>query len=147
MCDVNHCLVRYKLKVANVVGRTEPLSAVFYLLALLSYQQSNTSNHSSHFARPHTVATPHHSARQTTHSLTELFWISLTVLLSFVSMLCKEQGITVLGVCAAYEVLVANRLDWRKTLSVLAKLMLRKSDGERSVYSMQNMLCEPSLHF
>ena len=35
----------------------------------------------------------------------------LTVVLVTVAMLCKEQGITVIGVCCVYEVFMAQRVS------------------------------------
>jgi hypothetical protein len=66
--------------VANIVGRSELLAAIFFLLALISYQRAGR--------------------RGTT---TPSAWILLTVALSAVSLLCKEQGVTVLGLCLVLE--------------------------------------------
>ena len=68
------------LQVANIVGRSELLAAIFFLLALISYQRAGR--------------------RGTT---TPSAWILLTVALSAVSLLCKEQGVTVLGLCLVLE--------------------------------------------
>ncbi|ERE88110.1 transmembrane and TPR repeat-containing protein 3 [Cricetulus griseus] len=71
--------------VTGVVGRAELLSSVFFLAAFLSYTKSKGPDNSI-------VWTP----------------IALTVLLVAVATLCKEQGITVIGICCVYEVFVAQ---------------------------------------
>lgn len=71
--------------VTGVVGRAELLSSVFFLAAFLSYTKSKGPDNSI-------VWTP----------------IALTVLLVAVATLCKEQGITVVGICCIYEVFVAQ---------------------------------------
>lgn len=71
--------------VTGVVGRAELLSSVFFLAAFLSYTKSKGPDNSI-------VWTP----------------IALTVLLVAVATLCKEQGITVVGICCVYEVFVAQ---------------------------------------
>lgn len=62
------------------MGRSELLAAIFFLLALLSYQRATGKD---------TALAP--------------AWILLTVALSAVSLLCKEQGVTVLGLCLVLE--------------------------------------------
>lgn len=83
------CLQRFviffsslSLQVANVVGRSEMLAAVFFLLALIAYQK----------------------AIQKQNSFTML-WVLVTISLSVTSLLCKEQGITVLGLCLVSDLL------------------------------------------
>ncbi|XP_066505392.1 protein O-mannosyl-transferase TMTC3 [Hoplias malabaricus] len=71
--------------VTGVVGRAELLSSIFLLAAFLAYTKSKGTNHTI-------VWTP----------------IVLTVLLVAVATLCKEQGITVIGICCVYEVFVAQ---------------------------------------
>ncbi|KAG8513959.1 Protein O-mannosyl-transferase TMTC3, partial [Galemys pyrenaicus] len=71
--------------VTGVVGRAELLSSIFFLAAFLSYTKSKGPNNSI-------VWTP----------------IALTVFLVAVATLCKEQGITVVGICCVYEVFIAQ---------------------------------------
>ena len=73
-----------------MVGRAELLSALFYLLSFLSYLVS---------------------CKTTNGSIS--LWSILSVLLAVVSMLCKEQGITVLGLCLFYELLLRGRTIWQ----------------------------------
>ena len=45
----------------------------------------------------------------------------MTLGLAGLSMLSKEQGVTVLAVCAAYEIFVANKMGPNDFLAVLRK--------------------------
>uniref|UniRef100_A0A4W3I6B1 Protein O-mannosyl-transferase TMTC3 n=1 Tax=Callorhinchus milii TaxID=7868 RepID=A0A4W3I6B1_CALMI len=71
--------------VSGVVGRAELLSSIFFLAAFLSYTKSKGPNNSI-------VWTP----------------IAVTVILVAIATLCKEQGITVIGICCVYEVFIAQ---------------------------------------
>ena len=73
--------------VTGVVGRAELLASVFFLLALLQYASISRGRAGA-------------SVR----------WRGLMTvcLLIAVSMLCKEQGITVIAVCVVHEVCVAQ---------------------------------------
>lgn len=73
-----------------MVGRAELLSAFFFLLSFLSYLVCVASE--------------------------RLIMLPVSILLAAVAMLCKEQGITVLGVCLSYELLVNTSLiqNWQK---------------------------------
>lgn len=86
--------------VTGVVGRAELLSSIFLLAAFLSYTKSKGPDNSI-------VWTP----------------IALTVILVAVATLCKEQGITVIGICCVYEVFVAQGFTlpylWDTVLRIL----------------------------
>ncbi|XP_068132940.1 protein O-mannosyl-transferase TMTC3 [Hyperolius riggenbachi] len=71
--------------VTGVVGRAELLSSIFLLAAFLSYTKSKGPDNSI-------VWTP----------------IAAAVFLVAVATLCKEQGITVVGICCVYEVFIAQ---------------------------------------
>lgn len=73
--------------VTGVVGRAETLSSVFFLAAFIFY----------------TKATRRKKATG---------WRYLTLAMIFVAtaMLCKEQGITITGICAIYEIFVAQKI-------------------------------------
>ncbi|XP_069485436.1 protein O-mannosyl-transferase TMTC3 [Ambystoma mexicanum] len=71
--------------VTGVVGRAELLSSIFLLAAFLFYTKSKGPDN-------RIVWTP----------------IALAVLLVAVATLCKEQGITVVGICCVYEVFIAQ---------------------------------------
>ncbi|XP_041352058.1 protein O-mannosyl-transferase TMTC3-like [Gigantopelta aegis] len=89
--------------VTGVVGRAEMLSSIFFLAAFMTYSKS-------------------------TGFRAKIDWISLvvTVVLVTVAMLCKEQGITVIGVCCVYEVFVAQRATFRELLDFIKGIFLGK---------------------
>ncbi|XP_055936322.1 protein O-mannosyl-transferase Tmtc3-like isoform X1 [Argiope bruennichi] len=82
--------------VTGVVGRAEILSSLFFLLAFLCYTNAAT-------AVPNTD------------------WTSMSWCLLFVGMatFSKEQGITVVGVCCAFEIFVVHRLRFPELPNVL----------------------------
>ncbi|KAF7656930.1 hypothetical protein LDENG_00034290 [Lucifuga dentata] len=73
--------------VAGVVGRADLLCALFFQLSFLTYCKA--------FHRG--------SSR---HESFSVQWVVVSLLLCAAAMLCKEQGITVLGVNAAFDVLL-----------------------------------------
>lgn len=84
--------------VAGIVGQAELLSALFAFCSFISY----------HFACVYSRS----------------IWLTISITIAscsfgIIAMLCKEQGIAMLGVCLAYDVLVFNTdflaavLDWR----------------------------------
>ncbi|XP_026991030.2 protein O-mannosyl-transferase TMTC3 isoform X1 [Tachysurus fulvidraco] len=89
--------------VTGVVGRAELLSSIFLLAAFLAYTKSKGSDRS-------------------------IVWmpIVLTVFLVAVATLCKEQGITVIGICCVYEVFVAQGF----TLPLLMEMALQVVRGK-----------------
>ena len=82
--------------VTGVVGRAELLASVAYLLALLSYAKSSMKQRRGQ----------HQPATRWRRVARVLVWTG-------VSMLSKEQGITIVGVCAAYELFVTQKLHLR----------------------------------
>uniref|UniRef100_A0A673HU54 Protein O-mannosyl-transferase TMTC3 n=1 Tax=Sinocyclocheilus rhinocerous TaxID=307959 RepID=A0A673HU54_9TELE len=90
-------------EVTGVVGRAELLSSIFLLAAFLAYTKSKGTDHSI-------VWTP----------------IISTVFLVAVATLCKEQGITVIGICCIYEVFVAQGF----TLPMLTYTLLQVLRGK-----------------
>uniref|UniRef100_A0A6Q2XCA8 dolichyl-phosphate-mannose--protein mannosyltransferase n=1 Tax=Esox lucius TaxID=8010 RepID=A0A6Q2XCA8_ESOLU len=91
--------------VTGVVGRAELLSSIFLLAAFLTYTRSKGADHSI-------VWTP----------------IALTVVLVAAATLCKEQGITVIGICCVHEVFVAQGFTLPMLLDALLQV-LRGKDG------------------
>uniref|UniRef100_A0A8C3CIE9 dolichyl-phosphate-mannose--protein mannosyltransferase n=1 Tax=Cairina moschata TaxID=8855 RepID=A0A8C3CIE9_CAIMO len=77
--------------VAGIVGRADLLCALFFLLSFLGYCKAFRENKEGH----------HFS----------VFWVLVSVLLGAVAMLCKEQGITILGLNAVFDALVINKLN------------------------------------
>ncbi|XP_066872251.1 protein O-mannosyl-transferase TMTC4 isoform X3 [Kogia breviceps] len=78
-------------KVAAVVGCADLLAALFFLLSFLGYCKALRETN-----------------KEGTHST---FWVLLSILLGAVAMLCKEQGITVLGLNAVFDILVIGKLN------------------------------------
>ncbi|KAM6438082.1 protein O-mannosyl-transferase TMTC3 [Liasis olivaceus] len=100
--------------VTGVVGRAELLSSIFFLAAFLSYTRSRGPENTI-------VWTP----------------IAATVFLVAVATLCKEQGVTVVGICCVYEVFIAQGY----TLPVLWDTVLQILQGKGSIpYCMLQML-------
>uniref|UniRef100_A0A8C1HR44 dolichyl-phosphate-mannose--protein mannosyltransferase n=1 Tax=Cyprinus carpio carpio TaxID=630221 RepID=A0A8C1HR44_CYPCA len=75
--------------VAGIVGRADLLCALFFQLSFLVYCK----------------------AFQGGDKKFSVLWIFGSILLCAVAMLCKEQGITVLGVNAAYDILMVCNLN------------------------------------
>ncbi|XP_050298329.1 protein O-mannosyl-transferase Tmtc3-like [Anthonomus grandis grandis] len=73
--------------VTGVVGRAETLSSVFFLGAFLFYSKATKNR-----------------------KCTEWKYIIFSMVSIAVAMLCKEQGITIAGVCAAYEIFVVQKV-------------------------------------
>lgn len=86
----------------GVVGRAETLSSLFFLLSLLAY-----------------CAATRHQTRgpKGTRISTEWRLLLLAMALATTAMLCKEQGITVIAVCAVYEVFVVQKVSHLPTTS------------------------------
>ena len=123
-------------QVANIVGRTELLSAIFFLLSLLSYhhclnrtRQINCGNHL--FKKKSLEVMPMNSdTTPSTHY--SLPWLICSVLLGAVSMLYKEQGITVLGVCVCYDLFITSGMDvWEicTAFKLAAKVLITMGDN------------------
>ena len=76
--------------VTGVVGRAELLSSVFFLLTVLTYKSAAFKGQ----------------------------WSCLALSMAFVgcAMLCKEQGITVLGILVCYELFIVQKIDLKKLM-------------------------------
>ena len=70
------------------------MSALFFLLSLLSYQ--------------HLV---HHKGRGPHRPLTSAAWFISAIVAAACSLLSKEQGVTVLGVCVAYDIFIVAKMN------------------------------------
>lgn len=88
--------------VTGVVGRAEVLSSIFFIGALMTYSQ----------------CTGHHKPI----AWNQLF---MTIVLVGIAMLCKEVGITVIGVCVIYELFVAQRAEFKELWKILMEILLR----------------------
>uniref|UniRef100_A0A8B9QQE5 dolichyl-phosphate-mannose--protein mannosyltransferase n=1 Tax=Apteryx owenii TaxID=8824 RepID=A0A8B9QQE5_APTOW len=98
--------------VAGIVGRADLLCALFFLLSFLGYCKAFREHKDGH----------HFS----------LFWVLVSVLLGAVAMLCKEQGITVLGLNAVFDALVINKLN---VLEFIQKLLHKDKSLEAINYN------------
>ncbi|KAI0217673.1 Protein O-mannosyl-transferase TMTC3 [Lamellibrachia satsuma] len=89
--------------VTGVVGRAELLSSLCYLAALMTYAKC-------------------------TGSKTKTVWrhLLMTIVLVAIAMLCKEQGITVVGVCCVYEVFVAKKMSVQEILRIAGTFLRGK---------------------
>ncbi|XP_076347219.1 transmembrane O-mannosyltransferase targeting cadherins 4 isoform X1 [Tachypleus tridentatus] len=81
--------------VAGVVGRADLLSALFFILSFLAYTKSVES---------------HHNLNDPPSQFSPL-WIGWSLVLAGIAMLCKEQGVTVIGICSAYDIIVVCNVD------------------------------------
>ncbi|CAG05580.1 unnamed protein product, partial [Tetraodon nigroviridis] len=89
--------------VTGVVGRAELLSSIFLLAAFLAYTKSTGADRSIVWAP-----------------------IALTVVLVAAATLCKEQGITVVGICCIHEVFVAQGFTLPMLLEMLRQVLQGK---------------------
>ncbi|NWY41423.1 TMTC4 protein, partial [Sylvia atricapilla] len=88
--------------VAGIVGRADLLCALFFLLSFLGYCKAFRENKEGH-----------------TFSV---FWVLVSVVLGAIAMLCKEQGITILGLNAVFDALVINKIN---LLEFIRKLLYK----------------------
>ncbi|XP_017672142.1 PREDICTED: transmembrane and TPR repeat-containing protein 4 isoform X2 [Lepidothrix coronata] len=86
--------------VAGIVGRADLLCALFFLLSFLGYCKAFRENKEGH-----------------TFSI---LWVLVSVILGAIAMLCKEQGITILGLNAVFDALVINKIN---LLELIQKLL------------------------
>lgn len=100
--------------VAGVVGRADLLGALFFLLSFLGYCKGLRESH-----------------KEGTH---RTFWVLLSVLLGAVAMLCKEQGITVLGLNAVFDILVIGKLN----VLEIAQKLLHKSKSLDNIGALRS---------
>ncbi|KAF4523710.1 hypothetical protein B566_EDAN011574 [Ephemera danica] len=80
--------------VAGIVGRADLLCTFLFFLSFICYAKAvNCEDLNRH--------------------LRQVVWLSTSHILTLVSMLCKEQGITVLGLCSAYDLILTWRKNWK----------------------------------
>lgn len=96
--------------VAGVVGRADLLCALLFILSFLCYVRSCCQD---------TVSRTHATLYRP--EMFSMAWFCLSVVFCGLSVLCKEQGITVIGICSAYDIIVICQVD------VLRLLRLKKS--------------------
>ncbi|XP_060681826.1 protein O-mannosyl-transferase TMTC4 isoform X1 [Hemiscyllium ocellatum] len=88
--------------VAGIVGRADLLCALFFLLSFISYCKA--------------------FRKYDAEGEFSFYWIFASLLLCAIAMLCKEQGITVLGVNTVFDALVICKMD----ILQLGMALLRK---------------------
>ncbi|XP_026232300.1 protein O-mannosyl-transferase TMTC4 isoform X2 [Anabas testudineus] len=103
-----HCIEhthQHATVVAGIVGRADLLCALFFQLSFLTYCKAfnRGSDRNDRFS---------------------VQWLVLSLLLCAAAMLCKEQGITVLGVNAAFDILLICNVN---VYELSQKLLLRKN--------------------
>ncbi|KAL9921887.1 transmembrane O-mannosyltransferase targeting cadherins 3 isoform 1-T6 [Glossina fuscipes fuscipes] len=114
--------------VTGVVGRAELLSSLFFLCAFISYVRSVNIGFFPSVSRK--------SAQKTMKTS----WFSLFIVFGgclLASMLCKEQGITIAGICVAYELFVVQSVYpmqlWHSLLNLFEeKRLINGSDSSNS---------------
>ncbi|XP_063909956.1 protein O-mannosyl-transferase Tmtc3-like [Zophobas morio] len=90
--------------VTGVVGRAETLSSVFFLAAFMLYTKASRSKKSTGWK-----------------------YLIPSMMSIATAMLCKEQGITVAGVCAAYEIFVTQKVRLPEIKHVVKAAITAKS--------------------
>ena len=107
--------------VAGVVGRADLLCALFVFCALLAYIRAVAEDNLTHSKVTGLLASLH-NCRQNgalNHCSMALedkqcggrSWLAVCAVSCSVAMLCKEVGITALGLCSAYELLLTPCSD------------------------------------
>ncbi|XP_034142797.1 protein O-mannosyl-transferase TMTC4 isoform X2 [Esox lucius] len=95
--------------VAGIVGRADLLCALFFQLSFLTYCKAFRGG--------------------TERENIAIHWIAVSLLLCSAAMLCKEQGITVLGVNAAFDVLLICNVN---VFELSHRLFLKKKTADVS---------------
>lgn len=125
--------------VAGVVGRADILACLFFLLAFLCFMRYckyrdkpggpggpfTTSNQLNNRSSSH-VTNSRHSPNSKLHKHSASWdrsvrwrYLVATAALTAMSMLSKEQGITVLAVCATYDIFLHSRLSVMQLPNIL----------------------------
>ncbi|XP_067669524.1 protein O-mannosyl-transferase TMTC4-like [Haliotis asinina] len=89
--------------VAGIVGRADLLCALTFLLSFLLYARACSTTLSQISYRPESFS---------------LVSILASMCLCFVSTLCKEQGITVIGICSVFDIVTVCRLQPLQWLAI-----------------------------
>lgn len=89
--------------VTGIVGRADVGSCLFFIASFLAYIKSHKT--------PTNI-----SLDKQSH--TRWPWLLLCFVMCFASMLSKEQGITVLGTCAVYEIMILFSHNKKQTIFV-----------------------------
>ncbi|XP_053311295.1 protein O-mannosyl-transferase TMTC4 [Spea bombifrons] len=107
--------------VAGIVGRADLLCALFVVLSFLGYCK----------------ALPGLSAGSYS-----VFWVILSIILGAIAMLCKEQGITVLGLNAVFDIFVICKLN---IVECIQKALHRDRTSENITFPYKGLFSRISL--
>ncbi|XP_056321437.1 protein O-mannosyl-transferase TMTC4 isoform X1 [Danio aesculapii] len=109
--------------VAGIVGRADLLCALFFQLSFLVYCKAFQVGGDKKFS---------------------VLWIFGSILLCAVAMLCKEQGITALGVNAAYDILMVCNLN---IYELAHRLLSRRKSADIGGLARNGLLMRLALLF
>ena len=87
--------------VTGVVGRADVEACFFFIASFLAYIKSHKAPTNTTLHKQNHNQWP---------------WLLLSFVMCVASMLSKEQGITVLGVCAVYEVIILFSSNKKQTV-------------------------------
>ncbi|XP_045479364.1 protein O-mannosyl-transferase Tmtc3-like [Harmonia axyridis] len=90
--------------VTGVVGRAETLSSVFFLAAFLLYTKASRRKNQTAWK-----------------------YLLISMFSMAIAMLCKEQGITVAGICISYEVFISQKVKLQQIKYFLKSALSSKS--------------------
>ncbi|KAG8452066.1 hypothetical protein GDO86_004021 [Hymenochirus boettgeri] len=107
--------------VSGIVGRADLLCALCVVLSFLGYCKALQGNDDFY------------------HSV---FWVLFSIFLAVVAMLCKEQGVTILGLNAVFDVFVICKLN---ILECFQKVQHRDKTSEHSIINKKGLLTRVSL--
>ncbi|KAM8976134.1 protein O-mannosyl-transferase TMTC4 [Pelodytes ibericus] len=107
--------------VAGIVGRADLLCALFVVLSFLGYCK----------------ALPGSNAARSS-----VFWVVFSIFLGAVAMLCKEQGITVLGLNAVFDIFVICKLNM---LECIQEVLRRDRISENITFLNKGLISRISL--
>ncbi|XP_041483488.1 protein O-mannosyl-transferase TMTC4-like [Lytechinus variegatus] len=113
--------------VAGVVGRADLLCALFFFMSFLAY--SNVCKNDS-------------SCLNSSH-LYSIFGLVPSMVLCALAMLCKEQGITVIGICSVYDIIINCGIDPILALSTTYATLKR----HHVLPSIRLVFCSPELRW
>ncbi|CAL8141337.1 unnamed protein product [Orchesella dallaii] len=108
--------------VTGVVGRAETLSAIFFILAFTVYVKATVKR-----------------------NITDWKLMPGCSLLVMVAMLCKEQGITVLAVCAVYEIFISQKLRMKDLVHLLQTVLRGKGSLPSWISPVTQRMCALAL--
>ena len=129
--------------VAGIVGRADVGAAVFFLVALLCYRRyaalrSAITTFKVVYGANNNVAPP-------LLGLRKWAWLAATLLMAAASMLTKEHGVTVLAVCAVYDLLVHSKVKPRDVITTLWQVTTTTSSSapnkRRSIHEVLFIIC------